>query len=143
MAFKETDYPILRDIHKRNMARFIYKTDAEQYQKHEYWIDERVLQAYVGTKLVFTGDCEEFARVCMFEAMAAGYRARLVICKLENGEGHCLCEVADPLREQAWYMDNRRTKLVDVKGLAGYQFYAASPWNPMASDARPWVELNR
>ncbi len=143
MAFKDTDYVQLRAIHKRNMARFVYKTDLEQFKKHEYWIDEKVLQAYVGTKLQFVGDCEEFARVCMFEAIAAGFDARLVICKIENGEGHCVCEVADPKRQQAWYMDNRRTKLVDVKGLAGYVFYAASPWNPMAHDARPWIELKR
>lgn len=86
----------------------------------------------------FKGICESFARVAMSRCSDAGYKARLVVCYDEVKEGHCICEVADAMEQEAYYFDNRQTHLAVLNDLKGYTFLGVSPWNPVPGDHRPW-----
>lgn len=129
------DFKTLRNIHARNMKRFQYVTDKSKWGLLEYWEPDQVLFP-IGAK--FTGDCEEFARVCMHDSMEAGFTARLIVCLTELGEGHCICEVMDSQAQSSVFLDNRQTRPASKNDLAKYMFYSASPWNPKPGDARPW-----
>lgn len=135
MALSVQDYTALRRIHSKAISAFKYVSDKTKWGLVEYWEPEDVLFP-VGAR--FTGDCEEFARVCMQESIKAGYKARLVACLTEGGEGHCICEVADEEETGSFFLDNRKTNIVTKLGLTGYKFYSVSPWNPQFSETRPW-----
>lgn len=143
MAFSPDQVQALRNIHRRVMARFIYKTDLEQFGIPEHWEGDDTLFAKVRDKVTIKGDCEEASRAFMILAIEAGLQARLVVGWDEDGAGHCWCEVTDPMREQAVYLDNRREKLVGFDSIVTYIPHSASPWNPIPGETRDWVELKR
>ena len=145
-GFERGDYGVLSDLHRQIMEKFTYMTDQEKYGMVEQWGDSSTLKN-IGRSGVtrFTGDCEEFALVSVAKAQELGYNARLVVCYVETGEGHAICEVASKDFSEAYFFDNRQHKVVVAAELISkkYRFVAVSPWNPQPSDDRPWLKVKQ
>lgn len=115
-----------------------YITDGKKWRMVDYWESDNVLAPMVNGSKRLNSDCEEYAIVAMRKANSDGFHARLVACQDETGEGHCICEVSSDDGTEAYYFDNRRTRVVGIDGLKGYRFYSVSPWNPAPRESRPW-----
>lgn len=142
MGFSAADFNKLTSVHNKYFRKFVYVTDQEQHGLIEHWVgDDELRKAINGARL--RGDCEEFARTCMLDVMDSGYRARLVFCIVETGDGHAVCEVVSADGKAAYFMDNRHKRLMTASELQaeGYKFLAASPWSPTPADKRPWVRV--
>lgn len=141
-GFDRGDFGKLSDLHREIREKFVYLSDKEKWDAIEHWEDASTLKN-IGKAGVskFTGDCEEFALVSMDKAKDLGYHARLVVCRDELGEGHCISEVASPDYSEAYYFDNRKVQLATRTDLAKYQFLAVSPWDPVPADERPWLRV--
>lgn len=119
-------------------GQFHYQTDKAQFGVEEYWELITANSPQVRGRVKLTGDCEAFAMLCMQKLMARNFAARLVVCRTERGDGHCICEVVSDDSQEAAYFDNRRTHVSSRKDLKGYTFVAVSPYNPTPGDRRPW-----
>ncbi|QVD49196.1 hypothetical protein LUCX_126 [Xanthomonas phage vB_XciM_LucasX] len=141
-GFARGAYGQLSDLHRQIREKFTYITDQQKHGMVERWEDSSTL-LNIGRSGVtrFTGDCEEFALVAADGARRYGYNVRLVVCYVETGEGHCLCEVASEDFTEAFYLDNRQIKLSTRDDLKKYKFVAVSPWNPEPRDERPWMKV--
>lgn len=128
----------LQKIKSEMTRQHNYITDGKKWHMNEYWESDSVLAPMVNGSRRLNTDCEEYAIVSMRKAHQAGFNARLVICQVETGEGHCICEVSSNDGTQAYYFDNRRPNVVPISGLKGYRFYSVSPWNPQPGETRPW-----
>lgn len=137
-GFSEQAHETLRHIQITTLEQFTYETDKAQWGLNEYWEDDQWLLPAVIHNAPLKADCEAFAMVCMRKAMAAGFKARLIVCLTETKEGHAICEVSSNDNAEAYYFDNRRRGLAARQALVGYYFYSASPWNPVPKDSRPW-----
>ncbi len=127
----------LKRIHAELMDRMTYQTDLEKFKVVDYWEGAAAIRPSGS----FRGDCEEFSMLAVMKARQLGLNARLVVCRDETGEGHCIAEVADPKLLTSYFFDNRQRRLVTLKELAHYRFYSVSPWNPLPGDTRPWVRV--
>ncbi|WJJ54930.1 hypothetical protein [Xanthomonas phage RTH11] len=143
-GFERGQYGELSDLHRQIREKFTYVTDQEKHGLVEKWEGAETLKN-IGRSGVtrFTGDCEEFALVSLDKARAHGFNARLVICRVETGEGHLICEVGSKDFTEVYYFDNRQIKLATLSELKGYKFVAVSPWNPEPKDARPWLKVQQ
>lgn len=141
MAFVSGDYEKLRAIHREVMDRFVYLTNHDPWPHTEYWQADKVMKKYANRYLVITNDSEVAVRAFLLLAREAGFFARMVVCRTPDREGHCICEVADPQLEQAYYLDTRSERITARRSLPVYEMYCASPWNPIPNDERPWVDL--
>lgn len=143
-GFERGQYGELSDLHRQIREKFTYITDEEKHGLVEKWEDSSTLKN-IGRSGVtrFTGDCEEFALVSMEKAREHGFNARVVICRVETGEGHLICEVGSADFTEVYYFDNRQVKLATLGELKGYKFVAVSPWNPKPDDARPWLKVEQ
>lgn len=145
-GFERGDYGVLSDLHRQIMEKFTYMTDQEKYGMVEMWGDSTTLKN-IGRSGVtkFTGDCEEFALVSAAKAQEHGYHARIVVCYVETGEGHAICEIASKDYAEAYFFDNRQHKVVVAEELLNkkYRFIAVSPWNPTPHDDRPWLKVQQ
>lgn len=143
-GFDRGEYGVLSDLHRQILEKFNYMTDQDKHGMIERWEDSSTLKN-IGRAGVskFTGDCEEFSLVSMDKARALGFNVRMVVCRVETGEGHAICEVASKDYVQAYYFDNRQLKLVVASELKQYRFVAVSPWNPEPGDDRPWLKVKQ
>jgi predicted transglutaminase-like cysteine proteinase len=143
-GFDRGDYVKLSDLHRELREKFNYIRDAEKHAMIERWEDASTLKN-IGRSGVtkFTGDCEEFALVSLDKARAMGFHARLVLCQVETGEHHAICEVASPDYQEAYFFDNRVLKILVLNELKHYTFKTVSPWDPEPSDPRPWLKVKR
>lgn len=142
MGFPISHYDYIKHWHKQLLSRFNYVSDQSQFQVPEYWINDADLKAMVDGKR-FKGDCEEFARACMLKYREIGLKARLVVCTVETGEGHCVCEVVSADGKEAYIADNRFTSIMTSDRMKGYTFLGASPWNPEPGDKRNWTAIKK
>ena len=140
-GFLILQYDAIRRILEKAHENFFYVTDEKKWKVAEYWEGEKLLQAAIEGNVRFRGDCEDFAVVCMGKLRAKNLKARLVICKTETGEGHCICEVASDDMKEAYFLDNRYKTLQTRRQLKGYTFHSTSPWNPQPGDRRPWKRV--
>jgi len=141
-GFTRSDYVTLGDIHQRILERFAYVSDKDKHGLVEKWEDSSTLKNIGRTGVTrFTGDCEEFALVCLDQAMQHGFNARLVVCYVETGEGHAICEVVSSDYTEAFYLDNRMGRPCVRRDLSKYRFISTSPWNPVPADKRPWLNV--
>lgn len=145
-GFERGDYGVLSNLHREILEKFTYMTDMEKSGLVEHWGDSTTLKN-IGRSGVtrFTGDCEEFALVSAAKAQESGFNARLVVCYVETGEGHCICEVSSKDYAEAYFFDNRQHKVVVADELLSkkYRFVAVSPWNPQPHDDRPWLKVKQ
>jgi predicted transglutaminase-like cysteine proteinase len=137
-GFTEQQYQQLSKFKCDLDSRFTYVTDQQQYGRSEYWEDYDKIISVVENNASLTSDCEGYAMALMQMSIRAGFQARLILCKTEDNQGHCICEVASPDMTQAYYFDNRLIKIVSRDQLMDYKFYLVSPWNPGKEETRPW-----
>ena len=142
MPFTKQQVEQLKNIHKQLLSQFTYKTDQDKRNTVEYWEGVGVHRPTGPSNAPFTGDCEEFAMVAVQKVNAAGFSARLVICWVETGEGHCIAEVSTEDGDESYFMDNRQRKLSMQQELKGYRFHSVSPWNPQPGDQRLWYRVD-
>lgn len=107
---------------------FVYETDQTCFGKPEYWAALPELERGLQKTGKVEGDCDDFAGWCVGRLRAQGIEARYVVCKVETGEWHCVCE-SDGL-----ILDNRQTAVLhyfelpyDWYSVSGYQ--AGDPWH--------------
>lgn len=143
-GFERGQFMQLSDLHREIREKFNYITDQEKHGMVEHWEDSSTLKN-IGRSGVgkFSGDCEEFALVSMDKLRQMGFNVRLVVCRVETGEGHAICEVASADYAEAFYFDNRKLKVSDLSELKGYTFVTVSPWNPVPADDRPWYKVRQ
>lgn len=144
-GFERGDYGQLSDLHRMIREKFHYITDQEKWKVIEWWEDSSTLRSNINRVGIqkFTGDCEEFSLISLEKAREHGFNARLVVCIVETGEGHAICEVASPDRTEAYYFDNRQIKVATAKDLEKYRFVAVGPWNPEKGETRPWMKVKQ
>lgn len=143
-GFERGHFGDLSEMHRVLRERFNYITDQDKHGIKEFWEDTSLSKNIARTGITrFTGDCEEFAMESMRKARDAGFHARLVVCRVETGEGHAICEVASADYTEAFYFDNRQLKVVTLAELKGYKFVAVSPWDPKAGETRPWYKVEK
>jgi len=140
MAFTTEDLQRLDGIRKQIHKQFRYVEDHKLWKKSEHWEDDETLIKKIHEVATIKGDCEEFARCCLYLANKNNYHARLIVGYLQ-GVGHCWTEVTDIAYEEAVYMDNNYHKLLARKEMRQHQPIMASPWNPYPGDPRNWVVL--
>ena len=105
---------------------FRYVTDEEQHGRREDWrLPEDCSEV--------TGDCDDFAIACRTVLKEHGYRARLLFCKAETGEGHLICVLGKMA------LDNRMQSPVEIRSLIkrGYTLVSVSGTQP----GDPWREI--
>ena len=141
-GFERGDYVKLSDLHRDMREKFTYLSDQQKHGLVERWGDASTL-ANIGRSGIssFDGDCEEFALVALDHARKLGFHARLVLCYVETGGAHAICEVASPDYQEAYFFDNRVLKVVTMTELQKYRFISVSPWDPEPSDPRPWLKV--
>lgn len=103
----KSEYDSLNSVHKLVFKNFSYVTDKEKHGVLERWINPE--PSYDGTQHL-SGDCEDFAlhvRKLLFDRVIP---SRIVICKTETNELHCVISVT--LHSGTYIFDNRFT---DVK----------------------------
>lgn len=120
----------LNKIHKTVFNKFQYKTDLENYKIIEKWVQPNF--DFDGSSSII-GDCEDFALACRNLCRKENLTTRLVVCRVETGEGHCVLEC------NGWILDNRRKKVVSREELedAGYEWIAISGYEP----GDPWYRI--
>lgn len=101
----------IADIFHHVKRRFVYITDREQYQQEEKWV--------LPAGAILNGDCEDFALACRALCREHGIQSRLVLCKVETGEMHCVLE-CDGL-----ILDSRMKEVKKIDDLP-YQWLAMS-----------------
>lgn len=138
LGFAPDQLQQLQHIQVETLRHFVYTSDQVTHGLVEYWPTFNDVKSAILDNATFREDCDGFAIVCMNRAMQAGFKARLVVCQVETGEGHCICEVTSYDETQAYYFDNRRKTLVAAKDEINYKFVAVGPWNPQPGDQRPW-----
>lgn len=137
-GFTQKDIDMLETLKAQVEHEFTYETDQDKFGLDDYWEDDKVLKPSVVGNSPISADCEEYAMISMRKAVAAGFKARLVIGLDETKAGHCICEVASSDGTQSYFFDNRRKVIATQHNLLGYYFYSCSPWNPTPGDTRPW-----
>ncbi len=142
MGFPISHYDYIRYWHKNLLQNFQYISDQKQFQMPEYWSGDEDLRKALEGK-IFKGDCEEFARACMLKFMELGLKTRLIVCTVETGEGHCVCEVVSADGKEAYIADNRQTTILAHDKFRGYNFIGGSPWNPQPGDTRKWTLVSK
>jgi predicted transglutaminase-like cysteine proteinase len=107
---------------------FVYESDQVCFGKPEYWAALPELERGLQATGKVEGDCDDFASWCVGQLRAQGIEARYVVCKVETGEWHCVCE-SDGL-----ILDNRQPAVMHYFALpytwysvSGYQ--AGDPWH--------------
>lgn len=121
----KSEYDALNAIHNLVFKNFRYVTDSDNYGILERWVNPD--PSYDGTQSI-SGDCEDFAlhvRKLLFDRVIP---SRIVVCKTENKELHCV--IAVTLVSGAYIFDNRfavvKTRL-ELEQL-GYTWIKASDY---------------
>lgn len=96
------------DIFQLVKSNFTYVSDQQQHGLREAWIQPD--ESYDGTQPI-KGDCEDFALACRSLLLKAGIKSRLIVCKTESGELHCVVGAEDALNV-IHILDNRNTYTV-------------------------------
>ena len=109
--------------------RFGWADDSSTFGRVEYWATpkELIKRSQHGE---LTGDCDDFAALCVSTLRAAGFPARFVLCKTEDGEMHLVAETGGMI------LDNRHV-LATPKHLIPYTWISISGYAPGA----PWHEV--
>lgn len=141
MPFTKDEVTHLKAIHRQLLSQFTYVSDQQKKDTPEYWEGAGAHRPTGPINAPFSGDCEEFAMVAVQKLNAEGFAARLVVCWVETGEGHCIAEVATPNLDQSYFFDNRQQQLSTQQQLKGYRFHSCSPWNPRPGDQRLWYAI--
>lgn len=83
---------------------FQYLSDQEQYKVPDVWpTREDVSASLEKNEGVLVGDCDDHAFAAVFLCKdVADLKARVVLCYVETGDYHAVCET-----EQGWVLDNR------------------------------------
>lgn len=82
----------VNEIFAQAKALFHYASDQCVFGKSEYWASLNELDRSKCKTGVIDGDCDDFASWCVGKLRAEGIPARYVICQVETGEWHCVCE---------------------------------------------------
>lgn len=138
MGFRPTDHAELEKVKSSLRYQDKYLAGLHRWLISEYWENDLLLCTLRDSQIHFSLESEEYSMQVLRRLDALGFKARLLICIDEGGEGHCICEVSSNDGFEAYYFDNRRTKIVTLFGLGEYKFIAMSPWNPEVGDTRPW-----
>lgn len=116
-------------VHRRVFRIFEYKTDKDQYDKLEHWMDTAELEAALQRgKLV--GDCDDFALACRHLLWDEGIPNRLVLCEIPGYGGHLVLEV------EGYILDNNHDRVMRRQDL-NYKWIKLSGYNI----GEPWLEI--
>lgn len=120
---------MLKDIHRWALEHFTFMRDEARWPGQfvfDHWETDAEINAELkgGGKVV--GDCDAFAKMCWNALRARGIKARLVMCQVETGEWHLVCE------SDGWVLDNRQPTVMkrdELEGL-GYVWGSMSGFAP-------------
>lgn len=114
-------------IFKDAKGRFLWKEDSLTFNKSEYWATLEELQAKAQHGEI-TGDCDDFAELCVRNLRANGFPARFVFCQVETGEYHCVAETNGIILDNRQSFPIPQAKL-PYTWLSVSGFKAGDPWH--------------
>jgi len=102
-------YSIAERVNSQVNTQVKYKTDSEQYDTPEYWVEAGTI-----------GDCEDYAlrkRELLLKAGFARKDLHLACCWVETGDYHCvlLCRT-----DKGWFVLDNRHPLPMIPKQCGY-----------------------
>ena len=102
-------YSIAERINSQVNASVQYKTDLEQYDKPEFWVEARTF-----------GDCEDYALLKRAYLLEQGFNRKdlhLACCWDETGSYHCvlLCKT-----DRGWFSLDNRFTMPQIPKQCGY-----------------------
>lgn len=107
--------------------RFGWADDRSTFGKSEYWATFEELKARSQYGEI-TGDCDDFAEMCVRGLRSNGFPARFVFCQVETGEYHCVAETAGMILDNRQNLPTPQAKLpygwISISGFA-----AGDPWH--------------
>ena len=111
---------LVEKVFKKVKDKFTYMSDIKQYDRMEQW-DHWADAVEAGES--FSDDCDGFAITCaelLLRKGAKPHEVALIICRLNNGEGHMVCGWSD--EETTWILDNRS------KAVHNWKFFPDYVW---------------
>ncbi len=115
------------EIFKDIKNRFGWADDHATFGLNEYWATFQELQAR-SRRGEITGDCDDFAEMCVHALRSNGLPARFVFCQVETGEFHCVAETDGMILDNRQNFPTPQAKLpykwISVSGLK-----AGDPWH--------------
>lgn len=112
-------------------SRFNWVSDQATFGKSEYWATLKELEVR-SQRNEITGDCDDFAELCVHTLRANGYPARFVFCQTESGEYHCVAETNGVI------LDNRKA-FPTPQNLIPYTWISISGFKP----GDPWHKIEQ
>jgi len=102
-------YSVAERINSQVNASVQYKTDLEQYDKPEFWVEANMF-----------GDCEDYALLKRHVLLKNGFThsdLHLACCWVETGEYHCvlLCNT-----DKGWFSLDNRFATPQIPSKCGY-----------------------
>jgi predicted transglutaminase-like cysteine proteinase len=108
-------------------GRFFWKDDRTVFGKNEYWATLEELQAQ-SQRNEITGDCDDFAELCVRNLRANGFPARFVFCQVETGGYHCVAATGGMILDNRQNFPTPQSKL-PYKWISISGFAAGDPWH--------------
>jgi predicted transglutaminase-like cysteine proteinase len=131
---EENDFDFFNRIHSWALSIFEYHTDLETWGLPDYWATIGDLQLEFDINNKIKGDCDDFAQLCRYAAMACGIPSRLVLCYTELGDYHCVAEI-----ESGWIFDNRESLISHWTYLLG-KGYKKDVMGPICDPNEPYLK---
>lgn len=115
------------EIFKDAKSRFGWADDSSTFGNAEYWATLKELQAR-SQRGEITGDCDDFAEMCVRALRDNGLPARFVFCQVETGGYHCVAESDGVILDNRQNFPTPQAKLpytwISISGFA-----AGDPWH--------------
>jgi predicted transglutaminase-like cysteine proteinase len=121
----------LERVHQWAHSKFVYVKDYDRWNHDfsgngDHWeTDAELIDDLVGKGYV-EGDCDAFAKMCWMALRRLEIDSRLVLCTVEDGSWHLVCEC------DGWILDNRSPVVTARETLEqlGYRWVSKSGFKP-------------
>lgn len=121
----------VRRVQAWALEHFVYVPDLDRWMSNlapngDHWETEAELLADLETRGQVHGDCDAYAMLCWIVLRKHGIPSRLVLCAVEDGGYHLVCEAG------GWILDNR-TAFASTRDEAegrGYRWISMSGFEP-------------
>ena len=119
------DFAAAMSVHAWAKRRFEYVPDETEHGQIEHWPSFAEIDAATAHGGVLRDDCDGFARLCQYRLERVfNLPTRILLCTVENGGGHLVCEIGGTDEAGGYVLDNRREAVTTRARLLeeGYTF---------------------
>ena len=121
----------LSRVHAWALNHFIWVDDRFTHGVPEHWPAHQEIESQLRERGEVWDDCDGFTVMCRYALKRLGIRSRLVLCRVENGGYHAVCEADGSV------LDNRQVTVCSTQDLeiVGYRWDRMSGYEP----GDPWT----